>query len=117
MLKRETRPPVRDARRPCVLVGAVLAVLFLAASVDAVLWQQSVERRYLEERAAAAEARAADAEARAAASSAEIEQLRSRNTELELLVCPTDVAPAREPASHPERWGQFRRRAAGTTLE
>jgi len=51
-------------RRPFALIGASVALVFLAAAVDAVLWNYSLERDELRVRAVIAEQRVAELEAR-----------------------------------------------------
>jgi len=64
-LRREALLPLpAAARRPLLVVGSAVALVFLASLIDAAVWRQSVQRDELRARAVAAEARADAAEAR-----------------------------------------------------
>ena len=63
VLKREAEVPLPTVgRNPFSVVGACLVFFFLAAMVDAVIWQVSAERAQLRARAEAAEAAAVELE-------------------------------------------------------
>ncbi len=64
-LRREALLPLpAAARRPLLVVGSAVALVFFASLVDAAVWRQSMQRDELRARATAAEARADAAEAR-----------------------------------------------------
>ncbi len=64
-LRREALLPLpAAARRPLLVVGSAVALVFLASLLDAAVWRQTVQRDELRARAVAAEARADAAEAR-----------------------------------------------------
>jgi hypothetical protein len=64
-LVREALTPLPPSvRRPFTLIGASVALVFLAAVFDAVLWRYSMERDELRTRAVQAEQRVVDLESR-----------------------------------------------------
>ncbi len=68
-LRREagTAPRADPHRRPQLVIGIIVALLFFASVFDAIAWNQSGGRTELRRRADAAELRARTAEARARA--------------------------------------------------
>lgn len=66
-LRREagTAPGAGAPHRPHLVIGVIVAFLFLASIIDAIAWNQSGARSELRRRADAAELRARTAEARA----------------------------------------------------
>jgi len=72
-------PP--SVRRPFALIGASVALVFMAAIFDAVLWHYNLERDELHARAVIAEQRAADLSARLHQSEIQLLQEKIANAE------------------------------------
>lgn len=100
-LKRETRlPPMTNTRRPFVLVGLLVVMVFFAASVDAFLWQQSAQREALRTEAAVMQSHANRLQMELQQTRAENRSLRAELEQL-LLIGPTEVAPKQHKPLNP----------------
>lgn len=76
-LRRETRIPLPAGGRPCLMVGLTLAAIFIAGSIDGLLWQQRQERRAHRQHTATLEVINDELAAELARARAEVERLEA----------------------------------------